>query len=107
MKKLQAGEASASNNVVVEKESSYRELISKSEKEIQSEELDLKVQQSKSQLEIDIATSKRDLAVAKKELMQTKAAIPYDVAAELKAYNKVKGLELGLVYAEEVLATRF
>ena len=86
---------------------SYKELISKSEKEIQLEELDLKVQEAKSSLEVTIATTKRDLAQAKQSLARYQASIPYNVKYEMEAYENVVALENGLAFAEKVLAERF
>lgn len=86
---------------------SYKELISKSEKEIQLEELDLKVQEAKSSLEVTIATTKRDLAQAKQALTRRQSDIPYRVKDEMEAYEAVVALEQGLAYAEKVLAERF
>lgn len=86
---------------------SYKELISKSEKEIQLEELDLKVQEAKSSLEVTIATTKRDLAQAKQSLTRYQSAVPYSVSNEMEAYEHVVALENGLAFAEKVLAERF
>lgn len=80
---------------------SYKELI------LKSEELNLKVQESKSSLEVTIATTKRDLAVAKQQLIKTQSAIPYKVEREMEAYHQVTALETGLAFAEKVLAERF
>lgn len=85
----------------------YSDLISKSEKDIQVEELALEVQKAKSNLEVTIATTKFDLANAKQALAKTKAAIPYSVNAELSAYREVEALEEGLAFAEGILAERF
>lgn len=89
------------------KEQSYRELISKSQQEIESEELDLKFQEAKSSLEITVATTKRDLAQAEKAFTKTKSAFPYDIQAEIEAKTKVESLKAGLEYAEKVLKARF
>ena len=86
---------------------SYKSLISKSQQEIQSEELDLKVQEAKSSLEITVSTTKRDLAVAKKEFSKTQSACPYDILSEIQAKQRVESLEAGLAYAEKVLKERF
>lgn len=85
----------------------YRQLISKSAEQIQSEELDLKVQQAKSQLEVTIATSKRDLAQAKQQLEKAKSSLDYVVEAEITAAQKVEALEKGIAFATNILKTRF
>lgn len=69
--------------------------------------MDLKVQESKSSLEVIIATTKRDLAVAKQDLTKTQAAVPYKVDREMEVYQNVTALEEGLAFAEKVLAERF
>jgi hypothetical protein len=58
-------------------------------------------------LEVTVATTKRDLAVAKKKLVDTMSAVPYNIQAEMDAYQAVKALEDGLAYAQDVLASRF
>ena len=85
----------------------YRTMISKSQEEIKSEDLELTVQQAKSQLEIDIATTKRDLSVAKRRLGETKSRVPYNIQYEINATKEVKALEEGLAFAEGILAERF
>lgn len=85
----------------------YADLINKSQSQLQSEELDLKVQEAKSNLEVTIATTNRDLAVAKRALDATKCAVPYNVQSELNANNAVVELENGLAFAQQVLAERF
>ena len=85
----------------------YKDLISKSEQQIQSEELDLKVQESKSHLEVTIATTKRDLARAKQDLAKTQSQVPYNVHAEIDAQANVDSLQYGLEYAERILKERF
>lgn len=86
---------------------SYRALISKSDKDVLAEELDLKVQSAKSDLEITVATTKRDLAVAKQKLTQAMSASPYSVHDEMKAWVAVKELQEGLEFAQAVLNERF
>ena len=86
---------------------SYREMISKTSQEIVEEELDLKVQTAKSELEITIATTKRDLAVAKRKLAEAQCSYPYKVESELEAQETVLALEKGLQFAQSVLASRF
>ena len=85
----------------------YKDLISQSQEEIQSERLELDVQKSKSKLEVDISQTKYDLAQAKQKLNDTKRAVPYCIQKELNAKAEVDSLEAGLKYAEEVLADRF
>ena len=69
--------------------------------------MDLKVQEAKSNLEITIATTKRDLAQARKRLSIAQAYVPYDVKAELMITEEVIALENGLAFAERILAERF
>ena len=65
------------------------------------------MQEAKSTVEITIAKTKKDLAVAKRKLEACKSANPYDLQSELNAYSEVKALEDGLTYAEAVLKERF
>jgi hypothetical protein len=58
-------------------------------------------------LEITIATTKRDLAQARKRLSIAQAYVPYDVKAELMITEEVIALENGLAFAERILAERF
>lgn len=85
----------------------YRDLISKSPEVQQLEERELREQEAKSSLEVSIATTKRDLALAKSRLEATKSAIPYNVSEELKIVEEVEGLERGLAFAERILKERF
>ena len=99
--------ATQNNKPKVEKQLKYRELISRSEKDLLEEELDLKVQEPKSQLEIDIATKRRDLSLAKRKLADAQARVPYDVQLEIDAAKNVKALEECIAFAEAVLAERY
>ena len=85
----------------------YKDLISQSQEEIQSERLELDVQKSKSKLEMAIAQTKFDLSEAKQKLARTQRANPYCVQAEISASQEVTGLEEGLKFAEKVLTERF
>jgi hypothetical protein len=96
-------EASASNQNPL----SYKEMISKSQEYKQSEQVELDVQLAKSSVEVAIATNNKDLAEARMVLNKAKAAVPYDLETELKAYKNVADLERGLEYAKRVLAERF
>lgn len=58
-------------------------------------------------MEIDIATTKRDLSVAKRKLAEAQARVPYDVQVEINASKEVKALEEGIAFAERVLAERY
>ena len=85
----------------------YVDLISKSAKDLEKEELELKVQESKSSLEIDIATTNRDLAKARKTLTEAQSASPYVLQTEIDALYKVECLENGLNLAKKILSERF
>jgi hypothetical protein len=54
-----------------------------------------------------VATTKRDLAQAKKRLSAAQSAVPYDVAKELSVSEEVTSLENGLAFAEKILVERF
>lgn len=85
----------------------YVDLISKSAKDLEKEDLELKVQESKSQLEIDIATTNRDLANARKELSLAQSACPYILQNEIDAMQNVESLTNGLEFAKRILVERF
>lgn len=86
----------------------YRDLIApKSQNEQLKEELDLKVTESKASLEVTIATTKKDLATAKRRLDAAKSAYPYSVQNEMDAAEEVEQLERGLQFAINVLEERF
>ena len=85
----------------------YRDLINKSQSQVEQEELDLKEQEAKSHLELSIAQTKLDLANAKKDLAKAQCAVPYNVQAELVALEAVESKKAGLAFAEAILAERF
>ncbi len=85
----------------------YKDLISKSQSQLEQEELDLKVQIAKSDLEVTVATTKKDLASARRELIAAQSAIPYSVQNEFDAYQVVTNLTDALHFAERILQERF
>jgi GTP-dependent phosphoenolpyruvate carboxykinase len=85
----------------------YGDLISMSQSELQLEELELKVQEAKSTLEVTIATTNRDLAKTKQRLTACQRAVPYSIQDEIDAFEEVKSLETALDYAKKVLRERF
>ncbi len=87
--------------------SKYRDLISQSEGEMKSEQLQLDVQKAKSGLEVSIAQTKLELANARQRLAEAKRANPYSIETEITAIQAVLDLEQGLEYAESVLEERF
>jgi len=56
---------------------------------------------------VDISQTKFDLANAKQKLSKIQRAIPYNVQDEIKAYQEVESLEIGLEFAEAILKERF
>lgn len=85
----------------------YVDLISQSEGEKKSEQLQLDVQKAKSNLEVSIAQTNVDLAEAKQKLADAIRAVPYNVDTEIAAFMEVQSLQDGLVYAKKVLKERF
>jgi chromosomal replication initiation ATPase DnaA len=85
----------------------YKDLISKSQSQLEQEELDLKVQIAQSDLQVTVATTKKDLASAKRRLIAAQSAVPYDVQDEFDTYQQVQGLESALAFAERILLQRF
>lgn len=95
------------SNETQEQQLKYKDLISQSTEDQQSEQLELDVQVAKSQLEVDIAQTKVDLAKAKVKFAETQRANPYSVQSELAAKGLVDSLQEGLNYAQKVLTERF
>jgi hypothetical protein len=58
-------------------------------------------------LEVTVATTKKDLASARRELIAAQSAIPYSVQNEFDAHQVVHGLESALAFAERILLERF
>lgn len=85
----------------------YRDLINKSQTQVEQEELDLKEQEAKSHLELSIAQTKLDLANAKKALVKAQCAVPYNIRAELEAVQNVEAKQAGLDFAVQILEERF
>lgn len=85
----------------------YKDLINQSSADIAQEELDLKVQTTKSDLEVIAATNRRDLAAAKRKVIEAQRAYPYSIQAELDAIKEVDSLQKGLDFVEKVLTERF
>jgi len=85
----------------------YRDLISKSEQTLQQEDLDLQVQSAKSEVEVTLATTKRDLARAKQALEKSKSATPYKPQDEMRCMEEVEAIERGIVFLERILKERF
>jgi hypothetical protein len=56
---------------------------------------------------VSIATTKYDLALAKEKLKNSMRAVPYYIQNELAYHQEVVSLEEGLIFAENVLKTRF
>jgi len=85
----------------------YKDLISKSDTQIQSEQLALDVQKAKSTLEVSIAQTALDLAEATQRFNNAKGANPYCLKTEIRAYEEMNSLQEGLEYAKKVLEERF
>jgi hypothetical protein len=58
-------------------------------------------------LEVTVATTKKDLASAKRSLIAAQSAIPYSVQDEFDAYQVVANLTNALHFAERILQERF
>ena len=54
-----------------------------------------------------IATTKKDLASAKRKLVAAQSAVPYNVQDEWDAYQEVEGLVEALNFAQGILSQRF
>ncbi len=58
-------------------------------------------------MEVTIATTKRDLAMKRRELEECKRSLDYSVVKEAKVTQEVADLEDGLAFAEKILKERF
>jgi hypothetical protein len=84
----------------------YRSLISKSDSEKQLESLDFTTEEASQQMQADILATKKEIASAKRDLEESKSAVPFspkkaiEKQMELEAYEK--GLSLLLALNEEL-----
>ena len=85
----------------------YLELISKDEKTVQKENLKIKAQEAALSVARDILSLNAEISLANSEVDKAQRAIPYSVAAEYKAVNKLEELTARLEFATAIKDSRF
>ena len=89
------------------KKPTYLELISKDEKTVQKENLKIKAQEAALSVARDILSLNAEISLANSEVDKAQRAIPYSVAAEYKAVNKLEELTARLKFATAIKDSRF
>ena len=89
------------------KKPTYLELISKDEKTVQKENLKIKAQEAALSVARDILSLNAEISLANSEVDKAQRAIPYSVAAEYKAVNKLEELTARLEFATAIKDFRF
>ena len=89
------------------KKPTYLELISKDEKTVQKENLKIKAQEAALSVARDILSLNAEISLANSEVDKAQRAIPYSVAAEYKAVNKLEELTARLEFATAIKDSRF
>ena len=89
------------------KKPTYLELISKDEKTVQKENLKIKAQEAALSVARDILSLNAEISLANSEVDKAQRAIPYSVAAEYKAVNKLEELTARLEFATGIKDSRF
>ena len=89
------------------KKPTYLELISKDEKTVQKENLKIKAQEAALSVARDILSLNAEISLANSEVNKAQRAIPYSVAAEYKAVNKLEELTARLEFATAIKDSRF
>ena len=89
------------------KKPTYLELISKDEKTVQKENLKIKAQEAALSVARDILSLNAEISLANSEVDKAQRAIPYSVAAEYKAVNKLEELTARLEFATVIKDSRF
>jgi len=82
--------------------SKYKAFLSKTQTEIDKEELSHKVEEGELQLQQDLLCTKKSLSVAKRELESAKGQSPFDTQAILNAEDKVADIEHTLERMEKL-----
>ena len=89
------------------KKPTYLELISKDEKTVQKENLKIKAQEAALSVARDILSLNAEISLANSEVDKAQRAIPYSVATEYKAVNKLEELTARLEFATAIKDSRF
>ena len=84
------------------KKTLYLNLITKSEKEQQSEDLQFREEEAQLKLDNDILSTKRAIVKAKKDVQNAIIAYPFNSQSILDAKEELQSLENGLVELEKL-----
>lgn len=85
----------------------YLELISKDEKTVQKENLKITAQEAALNVSREILALSSEETMLKAEVEKAKRAIPYSVATEYKATQRLQEIQARLAFANEIKDNRF
>ena len=85
----------------------YLELISKDEKTVQKENLKITAQEAALNVSREILALSSEETALKSEVEKAKRAIPYSVAVEYKASQRLEEVQARLAFANEIKDNRF
>ena len=85
----------------------YLELISKDEKTVQKENLKITAQEAALNVSREILSLSSEETALKSEVEKAKRAIPYSVAVEYKASQRLEEVQARLAFANEIKDNRF
>lgn len=85
----------------------YLDLISQSQKEVDTAQLEFRAQEAALSVDSAILETKKQIASKKIELANAQRAIPYSLNRELEVVTEIEQLEKGLAFAEQVKVERF
>jgi hypothetical protein len=86
----------------MKKTNRYHELRTRSSQQVEEEQLEFQVEESKQQIEGDLLATKRSLAAAKQELIKAESAYPFNSKTVVEAELKIEGYEAGLKRLEAI-----
>ena len=89
------------------KKPTYLELISKDEKTVQKENLKITAQEAALNVSREILALSSEETALKSEVEKAKRAIPYSVAVEYKASQRLEEVQARLAFANEIKDNRF
>ena len=81
--------------------------MTKDEKTVQKENMKIKAQEAALSVARDILSLNAEISLANSEVDKAQRAIPYSVAAEYKAVNKLEELTARLEFATAIKDSRF
>lgn len=72
------------------KKQSYRDLISRDEKKVKADQIDMRVKEAKHQIDGDIIQAEKDALFAERDLREAMSAIPFNPGDVLQAKQDAK-----------------